>query len=104
MTSSQVEVRNLIRSLPDVEQKHDPLSPEAYFYGFRNFVHFPGPKNIDIRLSKSDQEHALQTGMALQHHYAPQAGWVSCVLETREQVENTKKLIKQAYDYIVRKK
>ena len=76
------EARNFIRSFPGVEQKHDPMSAEAYFFGLRNFVHFHGQHHLDIRLSKSDQEQALQTGKALEHQYAPQAGWVSCVLES----------------------
>lgn len=97
---SQEEIRSFIRSLPNVELKHDPMSEEAYFYGLRNFVHFHGPLHIDIRLSKRQQE-ALRTQMALHHRYAPQAGWVSCVLDTVEQAENVKRLIRQAYDYCV---
>ena len=97
----QEAIRSFIRSLPKVELKHDPMSEEAYFYGLRNFAHFHGPRNIDIRLSKSQQEEALRTHMALQHRYAPQAGWVSCVVETAEQLENTKRLIRQAYDNCV---
>jgi predicted DNA-binding protein (MmcQ/YjbR family) len=57
--------------------------------------------NIDIRLSKPQQEEALRTHMAIPHQYAPQAGWVSCILETKEQADNTKRLIKQAYDTCV---
>ena len=97
----QEEIRSFIRSLPNVELKHDPMSEEAYFYGLRNFAHFHGPRHIDIRLSKSKQEEALRTHMALPHRYAPQAGWVSCVVETAEQLENTKRLIRQAYDNCV---
>jgi hypothetical protein len=97
----QEEIRSFIRSLPNVELKHDPMSEEAYFYGLRNFAHFHGPQYIDIRLSKSQQEEALRTHVALHHQYAPQAGWVSCVVETVEQAENTKRLIRQAYDNCV---
>ena len=97
----QEEIRGFIRSLPNVELKHDPMSEEAYFYGLRNFAHFHGPRQIDIRLSKTQQEEALRTHIALHHQYAPQAGWVSCVIETVEQAENTKKLIRQAYDTCV---
>ena len=39
--------------------------------------------------------------MAIPHQYAPQAGWVSCILETKEQADITKRLIKQAYDTCV---
>jgi len=97
----QEEIRSFIRSLPNVELKHDPMSEEAYFYGLRNFAHFHGPRHIDIRLSKTQQEEALRTHMALQHKYAPQAGWVSCVIETVEQAKNTKQLIRQAYETCV---
>ena len=99
--SLKEQISKFIRSFPNVEQKHDPMSEEAYFYGHRNFAHFHGSRHIDIRLSKSQQQEALQTHMAIQHQYAPQAGWVSCVLETEEQAENTKRLIKQAYDTCV---
>jgi hypothetical protein len=27
------QISSLIRSLPNIEQKHDPMSEEAYFYG-----------------------------------------------------------------------
>ena len=97
----QEEIRSFIKSLPDIELKHDPMSEEAYFYGSRNFAHFHGPRHIDIRLSKSQQAEALRTHIALHHQYAPQAGWVSCVIETVEQAENTKQLIRQAFDTCV---
>ncbi len=97
----QEEIRSFIRSLPNVELKHDPMSEEAYFYGLKNFAHFHGPRHIDIRLSKTQQEEALRTHKALHHQYAPQAGWVSCVIETVEQAQNTKQLIRQAYDTCV---
>lgn len=100
-TSLKEEIRSYIRSLPNVELKHDPMSEEAYFYGLRNFAHFHGPLHIDIRLSKPQQEEALRTRIAFQHQYAPQAGWVSCTIETVDQAENTKKLIRQAYDTCV---
>lgn len=96
--SLKEQISDFIRSLPNVEQKHDPMSEEAYFYGLRNFTHFHGSRHIDIRLSKTQQEEALKTHTAFQHQYAPQAGWVSCVLETKEQAENTKRLIRQAYE------
>jgi hypothetical protein len=99
--SLKEQISSFIRSLPNVVQKHDPMSEEAYFYGLRNFAHFHGPRHIDIRLSKPQQEQALRAHMAIQHQYAPQAGWVSCILETEEQAENTKRLIKEAYDTCV---
>ena len=100
-TELQKEIRGFIKSLHDVERKPDSMSEEAYFYGNRNFAHFHGARHIDIRLPNSKQEEALRTGKALEHHYAPKLGWVSCTLETEDQLESTKQLIKQAYDYCV---
>jgi hypothetical protein len=97
----QEEIRSFVKSVPASERKPDPMSQEAYFYGFRNFAHFHGARHIDIRLPKSKQEEALRTGKALEHHYAPQLGWVSSTLETKDHVESTKQLIKQAYDHCV---
>jgi hypothetical protein len=99
--SLKEQITSFIISLPSVERKHDPMSEEAYFYGLRNFAHFHGPRHIDIRFSKPQQEEALRTKIAIQHQYAPQAGWVSCILETEKQAENTKRLLKEAYDTCV---
>ncbi|TLX67832.1 MAG: hypothetical protein E6L03_05560 [Thaumarchaeota archaeon] len=87
----QEAIRSFIRSLPNVELKNDPMSEEAYFYGLRNFAHFHGPRHIDSRLSQRQQEEALRTHISL----------LSCVIETVEQAENTKLLIRQAYDTCV---
>ena len=50
--SLKEQISSYIKSLPNVELKHDHMSEEAYFYGLRNFAHFHGPLHIDIRLSK----------------------------------------------------
>jgi hypothetical protein len=99
--SLKEQITSFIISLPNVERKHDPMSEEAYFYGLRNFAHFHGLQHIDIRLSKPQQEEALRTHMAIEHRYAPQAGWISCKIESEDHVANTKRLIKQAYDTCV---
>lgn len=99
--SLKEQISSFISSLPNVERKHDPMSEEAYFYNLRNFARFHGSQHIDIKLSKLQQEEALRTHMAIPHKYAPQAGWVSCILETKEQANNTRRLITQAYDTCV---
>jgi hypothetical protein len=48
----QEEIRSFVKSLPAAERKPDPMSQEAYFYGFRNFAHFHGARHIDIRTPK----------------------------------------------------
>ena len=67
--SLKEQISTFIRSLPNVERKHDPMSEEAYFYGLRNFAHFHGSRHIDIRLSKPQQEEALRTLLHRQHGF-----------------------------------
>jgi len=62
--SLQEDIRNFIRSLPNVQLKHDPMSEEAYFYGMINIAHFHAPQHVGIRLSKPQQEQALRKHMA----------------------------------------
>lgn len=38
------------------------------------FMHFHGPKHLDIRLSLEDQKRILNDGRAQEHRFAPQAG------------------------------
>ena len=71
--SLKEQISSFIRSLPKVEQKHDPMSEEAYLYGLRNSVHFYGTRHIDIRLLKLQQAEALHASITLRHQYAPQA-------------------------------
>lgn len=98
-TQFQSKLRSFIRGLPNVDLRPDEMSEEAYFFGLVNFVHFHGPKHIDIRLSLEDQKKALATGKARPHLWAPRAGWISCGLDNREKLADAKELVKRAADY-----
>ena len=95
----QSKLRAFIRTLPSAELGHDEMSEEAYFCGRANFVHFHGPRHVDIRLSLDDQKRALAEGIARPHMWAPRAGWVSCVLEDGKSLDDARQLVKRAYDH-----
>ncbi len=61
-------------------------------------MHFHGHSHLDIRLSKADQESALREGMAEEHRFAPQAGWVTVRIRSTEDMARSKKLIELAYN------
>ena len=76
----------------------------SYMQYFYIAAHFMDHDILIFRLSKPQQDNKKKPcgqHMAIPHQYAPQAGWVSCIIETKEQANNTKRLIKQAYDTCV---
>jgi hypothetical protein len=62
------------------------------------FMHSHGRTWLDIRLSKDDQASVLNTGEALPHRFAPQAGWVSLSISNTSDLVVAKKIIQLAYE------
>ncbi len=63
------------------------------------FMHFHGQAHLDIRLSKSDQTRVLAEGKAEKHLYAPQAGWVTFIIKSSEDVDKAKEIIQLAHNH-----
>jgi hypothetical protein len=63
------------------------------------FMHFHGQTHLDIRLSKSDQARVLAEGKAEKHLYAPQAGWVTFIIKSGEDIDMAKEIVRLAYNY-----
>jgi hypothetical protein len=62
-------------------------------------MHTHGTLQLDIRLSKQDQERVLKEGKADPHRFVHhQAGWVTFKIRSEEDTENAKELIRLAYD------
>jgi hypothetical protein len=63
------------------------------------FMHTHGTLQLDIRLSKQDQERVLKEGKAEQHRFVHhEAGWVTFRIRSEEDTETAKELIRLAYD------
>jgi hypothetical protein len=62
-------------------------------------MHTHGTSQLDIRLSKEDQERVLKEGKAEPHSFVHhQAGWVTSRIRSEEDAEIAKELIRLAYD------
>jgi len=63
------------------------------------FMHFHGQTHLDIRLSKADQARVLAEGKAEKHLYAPEAGWVTFIIKSGEDIDKAKEIVRLAYIY-----
>jgi hypothetical protein len=62
-------------------------------------MHTHGTLQLDIRLSKQDQELVLKEGKAGPHRFVHhKAGWVTFRIRSEQDAENAKELIRLAYD------
>jgi len=62
-------------------------------------MHTHGTLQLDIRLSKQDQERVLEEGKAAPHRFVHhEAGWVTFKIRSERDVEAAKELIRLAYD------
>ena len=88
-----------ILHLPNVTKTpHRFGGTEFQLHGLE-FMHTHGALQLDIRLSRQDQERVLKEGKAEQHRFVHhEAGWVTFRMGSEEDAENAKELIRLAYD------
>src|SRR5262245_19977292 len=94
----QQSIEEWILSLPNVTKTPHRFGGTEYRVHGLEFMHSHGPKYLDIRLSKQDQERVLKDGKAEHHRFAPQAEWVTFRIRQEEDIETAKELAKLAYD------
>src|SRR5438552_17988282 len=82
------ELRQTILSLPGVtERQNAGIHEDAFFVGRTMFMHIHGHGHCDIRLSKGDQEQVLAVGKARPHRWAPEAGYVTFIVDGEEDLK-----------------
>src|SRR5437870_10402247 len=78
------ELRQRILNLSDVtERQNAGIHEDAFFVGRTMFMHIHGHGHCDIRLSKGDQGLALAEGKARPHRWAPEAGFVTSIVDRK---------------------
>ncbi len=98
------ELRQTILSLPDVtERQNAGIHEDAFFVGRTMFMHIHGHGHCDIRLSKGDQEQVLAEGKARQHRWAPEAGYVTFIVDDEEDLESAMDLIRTSHHHFAGK-
>jgi len=98
------ELRQTILSLPDVtERQNAGIHEDAFFVGRTMFMHIHGHGHCDIRLPKGDQSRVLAEGKARPHRWAPEAGYVTLIVDDEEDLQPAMDLIRMSHHYFADK-
>ena len=103
-TELHQELRQRIFNLSDVtERQNAGIHEDAFFVGGKMFMHIHGHGHCDIRLPKSDQERVLAQGKARSHRRAPEAGYVTFIVNNDEDVDRAMDLIRISHAHFAGK-
>src|SRR5215472_4729470 len=92
------ELRQRILALPDVtERSHAGIHEDAFFVGRTMFMHIHGPGHCDIRLHADDQQRVLAEGKARPHRWAPEAGYVTFLVNSEADLVPALELIQRSH-------
>ncbi|HWX20526.1 MAG TPA: luciferase family protein [Candidatus Binatia bacterium] len=98
------ELRQKILNLPGVtERTNAGIHEDAFFVGRTMFMHIHGHGHCDIRLPKGEQERVLAEGKARPHRWAPEAGYVTSIVNNEEDLEAAMALIQMSHHYFAGK-
>jgi hypothetical protein len=98
------ELRQRILNLPDVtERQNAGIHEDAFFVGGKMFMHIHRHGHCDIRLSKGDQERVLAERKARSHRWAPEAGYVTFLVNNDEDVKRAMDVIRISHAHFAGK-
>ncbi len=98
------ELRQRILNLSGVtERQNAGIHEDAFFVGRTMFMHIHGHGHCDIRLSKGDQARVLAEGKARPHRWAPEAGYVTLIVDNEEDLQPAMDLIRMSHHYFANK-
>jgi hypothetical protein len=98
------ELRQRILSLSDVtERQNAGIHEDAFFVEGKMFMHIHGHGHCDIQLAKDDQERVLAEGKARPHRWAPEAGYVTVIVDREEDLAPAMDLIRMSHRYFAGK-
>jgi hypothetical protein len=94
------ELRQRILNLPDVTDRQNAgIHEDAFFVGGKMFMHIHRHGHCDIRLSKADQERVLAAAKARSHRWAPEAGYVTFIVNNDDDLDRAMDLIRISHAY-----
>src|SRR6266705_383734 len=98
------ELRQRILGLANVtERQNAGIHEDAFCVGRTMFMHIHGHGHCDIRLSKGDQERVLAEGKARPHRWAPEAGYVTLIVNDEVDLGTAMDLIRMSQHYFAGK-
>jgi hypothetical protein len=103
-TELHQELRQRILNLSGVtERQYAGIHEDAFFVAGKMFMHIHGHGHCDIRLSNGDQERVLAEGKARSHRWAPEAGYVTFIVNNDEDLERAMDLIRISHAHFAGK-
>ncbi len=97
------ELRQWILALDGVSEKQQAgIHEDAFFVGRSMFMHIHGHGYCDIRLPRDIQKRVLDEGKAAPHRWAPEAGYVTCVVKSEEDLNTAKGIITLSHEHFSR--
>jgi Luciferase len=98
------ELRRRILNLSGVtERQNAGIHEDAFFVGRTMFMLIHGRGHCDIRLPKGDQERVLTEGKARPHRWAPEAGYVTLIVDDEADLDPAMDLIRMSHLYFADK-
>ena len=95
------ELRQRILSLPGVIEWEDAgIQEDVFFVGSKMFMHIHGRGHCDSRLFQSNQKQVLAAGKARPHRQAPQAGYVTFIVDDEEDLWPAMDLILMSHHHL----
>jgi len=90
-------LRDWIEGLPGVTKAPHRFGGVEFQVHGLEFMHCHGESYLDIHLSKEDQARILGENKAERHRFAPEAGWVTVKIRSKNDIDNAKEVIRLAY-------
>ena len=98
------QLRQRILNLPGVtERQNAGIHEDAFFVGGTMFMHIHGRGHCDIRLARGDQERVLAEGKARPHRWAPEAGYVTLIVDDEQDLDPATDLIQMSHRHFANK-
>ena len=98
------ELRQRILNLSGVRERQNAgIHEDAFLVGRTMFMHIHGCCHCDIRLAKNDQKRVLTEGKAHPHRWAPEAGYVTFLVDDAKDLEPAFELIRMSHQHFAAK-
>jgi hypothetical protein len=91
-------IRESVCSWPGVEAMPHRFGGTEYRYGRKEMGHVHGDRLADLPLPRKVHDEVIADGRAQPHHVLPDTGWVSCWIESAEDVSSVIELFRLQYE------
>ena len=92
------QIKNSVMSWAGVEALPHRFGGTEYRYGRKEMGHVHGDRLADLPLPRKLHDEAIADGRAQPHHVLPDTGWVSCWIESPEDVATVIDLFRLQYE------